>query len=588
MAETAAQPQVIFKGVAKGLLKVAAIFAAIFVVYKLFGARLAPADYRLFPVIGSRIFVWIFAELHLLFAAFVLGVPIFAVIAEVIGIATGDKRYDNLAHEFTRLLALAFTLTAIFGAVLLLGLLLLYPKFTHIMTGVFKPTYYLYLAAMFGEVVYAYTYYYSWDYLAAPRSSKWLHVFCGVMVNVFGTAIMFVADAWASFMMTPSGVSPTGQVIDLAAAAMNYTWMPINVHRLIGNVAFGGFIVGAYAAVRYLSSDNRKEREHYDWMGYVGNFIGICGMIPLPFAGYWLAKEVYAFNQTMGISMMGGIFSWLFIVQAILIGMLFVGGNYYLWIAMQRIPGGERYQASIKYLVAAVFACFAIWMTPHTVLMTAREQAAIGGAHHPLVGVFGVMSAKMTAVNIIILATFMSFMMYRSANKQLEGSGARAGKWIVAGIYVLAAAVVVYIGVKGYFVPSEVRVEKLSPMQVGVVLGAMFLVLSVTLVTERLAKAKSLGDIRWGEMPARSQYALILMAVTITLLMGLMGYLRSALRQNYHVYGIVKETGAEAFTPTLGYAGIVIAVTVLIFYLCVMGIFWLGMRGAKTGEEGAA
>ena len=87
-----------FLGVGKGVLKVALIFLGIFLIYKAGGAVLKPADYRAFPVIGSRVFIWIMAELHLMFAAFVLGVPMFAVIAEVIGVATGDQRYDKMAR----------------------------------------------------------------------------------------------------------------------------------------------------------------------------------------------------------------------------------------------------------------------------------------------------------------------------------------------------------------------------------------------------------------------------------------------------------------------------------------------------------
>ena len=41
----------------------------------------------------------------------------------------------------------------------------------------------------------------------------------------------------------------------------------------------------------------------------------------------------------------------------------------------------------------------------------------MGGAHHPLLGVFGVMSAKNTVVNIMILSTFLSFLIYRRGNK---------------------------------------------------------------------------------------------------------------------------------------------------------------------------
>ena len=44
-----------------------------------------PVQYRAFFGIDSRLIVWIVSELHLMFAAFVLGVPIFAVIVEIVG-----------------------------------------------------------------------------------------------------------------------------------------------------------------------------------------------------------------------------------------------------------------------------------------------------------------------------------------------------------------------------------------------------------------------------------------------------------------------------------------------------------------------
>lgn len=42
-------------------------------------------EYRQFPVVGSRVAIWVAAQLHLLFAAFVLAVPLFAIIIEIIG-----------------------------------------------------------------------------------------------------------------------------------------------------------------------------------------------------------------------------------------------------------------------------------------------------------------------------------------------------------------------------------------------------------------------------------------------------------------------------------------------------------------------
>src|SRR5439155_23271690 len=92
-------------------------------------------------------------------------------------------------------------------------------------------------------------------------------------------------------------------------------WNPINVHRLLGNMAFGGGVVAAYAAYRLLTAESDEERAHYDWMGYVAMFIGICFLIPLRFAGYWLMRVVYAYPQQMLVSLMGGLLAWAFSIQ---------------------------------------------------------------------------------------------------------------------------------------------------------------------------------------------------------------------------------------------------------------------------------
>ena len=48
-------------------------------------------------------------------------------------------------------------------------------------------------------------------------------------------------------------------------------------------------------------------------------------------------RSVYSFSQSMGVTMMGGLLTWLFVVQAILIGVLFLGVNFYLWQSMARL-----------------------------------------------------------------------------------------------------------------------------------------------------------------------------------------------------------------------------------------------------------
>jgi hypothetical protein len=57
--------------------------------------------------------------------------------------------------------------------------------------------------------------------------------------------------------------------------------------------------------------------------------------------------------------------------------------------------------------------------------------------------------------------------------------------------------------------------------------------------------------------------------------MGLMGYVRSGLRQHWHVYGVIRDTSPDAFTPTLGFATQVVSVTVLLFFALIAFVFWL-------------
>ena len=604
-----------------------------------------PPPYRQLPFISSRVAIWIMAQVHLMFAAFMLGVPMFVLVIEYVGLSTGEKRYDDLAHEFTRLVLVAASITAAFGAVFTFLLFLLYPNYMSKLADVFLPTMIVYPLLFFGEIFCLYIYYYSWDRLSGPEDKPW-HLFIGFLLNIFGTILMFVANAWLTFAISPAsgGVALYDSLGNFTGtiwqAIDNATWWPINIHRVVANVAFGGAIVGMYAAIRFLSARNEAERAHYDWMGYVGNFIAVIGLIPLPFAGYWLGREVYAFNQQMGVTMMGGFLSWLWILQAMLIALIFLSANYYLWMGMERIEGGERYSRAIKWLLVVLTVGVLVWATPHNPVVTAEEQAQIGGAFHPLLGVLGVMSAKNTAVNLMILTTFLSFLIYRRAGKKdpvpfkEHGSGAYIVLGVAAAvcvflawspaIYVLregltgdtsrlirvgltmlhslviigamvltfrdqgklgqwlvlgsAAFVVIFFGVYGYYVEAIVRIG----FSVYQVLAVLTTLISVTAIDIYLLRgAPSFGAIQWGKMPLRSQYTLILLAVAFTWLMGLMGYARNAIRQHWHIYQVVQDTSVDAFSPSLGFAARVISVCVLLFMALIAFIFWLG----QVGEE---
>jgi cytochrome d ubiquinol oxidase subunit I len=533
-----------------------------------------------FPVIGSRAAIWIVAQVHLMFAAFVLGVPMFAVIAEAIGIFRGEARYDRLAKEFTRLLLVAYSATALLGGLFVFLLTTLYPTLWSYLSEIFQISMWVYACIFFAESATLYMYYYGWDYWKQGRA-KLGHWGLGLLLNAWGTIALLIANSWLTFMMSPpADITPdtSPASVQFWSAFANATWMPINVHRLIANAVFGGAIVAAYSAYRFLKAKTDEERAHYDWMGYVGNMIAIGVFLVLPFAGYYLGREIYEFNQQMGVTMMGGFMSWLWIIQAFLIGILFLAGNYYLWLGLGRIPGGERFAPYTKWMLLVLVLGVIVWATPHTMIADRAELAAMGGTFHPFLEPLGVMSAKNTAVNLMILTTFISFLLYRRANQIPTVRWAKTGTIVQGALLVVAALVVLFYGIAGYFVPAIVRIG----FSVYQVLAVLFTILSVFALDVLIARgADSRGAIRWGQMPPRSQYALFILVVTFTWLMGLMGFARSGIRQHWHIYEVMQDTSAYAATPALGYAAQMISTSVVIFFIMLGFVFWIGGMIAK-------
>src|SRR5262249_47887679 len=182
----------------------------------------------------------------------------------------------------------------------------------------------------------------------------------------------------------------------------------------------------------------------------------------------------------------------------------------------------------------------------------------------------------------LILTTFMSFLLYRRTGKIATVSWAKTGHAVQLTIFAATAVFVVFLGVYGYFVEATVRI-KLSVPQVSSVLAAMVSITAIDIFLFR--GARKTGEVRWGKIPPISQYVLIFIAVTFTWLMGLMGYVRSGLRQHWHVYGVIRDTSPDAFTPTLGFATKVVSATVLMFFLLIGVVFWIASLHDKPDYE---
>jgi cytochrome bd-type quinol oxidase subunit 1 len=550
--------------------------------------ELSEADYPTIAGVNSRVVVWLVAQLHLWFAAFVLAVPIFVLIIEGLGMATRDERYDRMAYEFIKVSITAYSLTAILGGFLTICLIVFYPHLVQYLAGIFKETMFYYALLFFAESACLYIYYYGWHWLQGGFR-KWVHLTVGLLLNAVGTLLMFLANAWLTFMMSPAGVDSAGVFGGDAWAAMhNHLWNPINLHRVIANVAYGGSIVGAYAAYKFLSASSKEEKAHYDWMGYTANFIAISALLPLPFAGYYLAAEIYAYSQQMGITLMGGIFAWLFIIQAVLIGTLFLSANYYLWCGMGRSEGAVRYNGYIKYLALVIVGAFLVWFTPHTLVLTNEELKALGGPYHKYLGPLGIMPAKNTAVNIMILFTTLSFILYRRSNKVATVSWVKAGNAAQVALFSAGILNILFLGTyHGYHPDHHPGQHRHRPIHLpgrargrSPALGQDAGPLAVRPVPA--GRRLHVADGADGVHPLRHPPALARGRNHARQLS-----IRSGIRQHWHVVGIMRDNSPDAYTPTLGYAANVVSLGTILFMAMVIFVFWLSqVSGAKSTPAG--
>jgi hypothetical protein len=462
----------------------------------------------------------------------------------------------------------------------MLGLFIaFYPSFMQYMGGTFRTMMPVYAFVFNAEALGLITYYYTWNRLATP-ALKWVHAAIGILCNVLGAVLLFLANSWIAFMMSPAGVDQQGRFLGNVWHLMHTAlWNPLNVHRFLADIMSGGAVVLAYAAYRFLTSKSPEERAYYDWVGAVFLIVTVVALLPMPFAGYWLMRAVYEFRQSMGVTMMGGLLTWLFVVQALMIGVLFLGINYYLWQSMGRLKGGHRYDRSYKYLVLGLTGCLVVWLTPHTVLMTASELKAMGGAQHPVIGNFGVMSAKNGAVNIMICLTALSYILYRRANRTMTISWVRQGNAALVVLFGVGLAHILWLSIYGFYLPANVRVGLSAPQAfttLTVVVGGLVLNRAM------LRGAVVHGPVVWGNISVRGMVTLFGLAVSFTWVMGLMGYIRSSGRLGWHVTELMPDTSPWAYTPSLTFAAQMVTVNMVVFWLAALLVFWLSSRDERS------
>ncbi|MCA9498497.1 MAG: cytochrome ubiquinol oxidase subunit I [Nitrospirales bacterium] len=510
-----------------------------------------------FPYSGNRTAVWVVAQLHILFAAFILGAPIFAVVAEWLGFKNNDPKYDRLAKEVIKVTVILYSMTALTGGLFIFVLLGTYPDFsTWLIKHFFIVFAVIYPLLFILETIILYTYFYSWDSMKGSKKGR--HIALGILLNIVGTVTLFVIDGPTSFMNTPAKAAGDLSLVEFIQTASlwdkmaNFSWMPLNLHRLVGNVTFGGFIAGLIAAYMFMGSKTDEERSYYDWMGFVGNMIGVGALLLLPFMGYLLAYELCDYDASICPYMMADQLSMFFEMQGAMIGLIFLASNYYIWLSLKRIQGVEQVRISGFVAVVVLF-------------MPA------------IMGFTWKMFPPPEWQSLIVLGVLVVLPVILSKIPGLKNFTVSAFTMIKIGFLMIVVADAIWMTPHGFVPTQGLATEEVElPSWAGELAlmpaknAAAFTLVFLTVVNYLLYnRAIKRGTIVWGKIDFASQFVLIFLAFSAIWTMGLMGAVRSLTRKYYHVYNLVPDFTPEAFTPTLAYSAWWITGVTIAFYAVV-------------------
>jgi cytochrome d ubiquinol oxidase subunit I len=535
-----------------------------------------------FPIGGNRAAVWVVAQLHILFAAFILGAPIFVVVSEILGWKGGDARYERLAKEVTKVTVILYSMTALTGGLFIFVLLATYPQLTGWLINHFFAVFAVIYPLLFiAETIILYLYWYTWEALQGPKKLR--HIAIGVLLNVIGLTTLIVIDGPTAFMNTPV---KSAEGLDLktfieTTATLwdkmnNFSWWPLNIHRTVGNVVFGGFITGLIAAYMYLMAKNDEERAFYDWFGFVGNLIGVGALLALPFAGYLLAYELCDYDASICPYMMADQLSMFFEMQGAMVGLIFLASNYYIWLSMKRIEGIEQIRMSLATLLLMV-SVPVVFMLVWTKWPIPDKMALIVPAAYVavwlLIGKFipwTVSSQTMVKVAFLMVIVGNAIWMTPHAFVATQALAPDDGSLSLPhGELSLG------------FITVSWDMLALMPAKN----AAAFTLVFVTIVNYILYnRALRQGRIVWGKIDFVSQFVLVFLAFSAIWTMGLMGAVRELTRKYFHVFNLQYDFTPESFTPTLAYSSWVITGVTLTFYIVVSFAIILTLR---TGKEKA-
>jgi cytochrome bd ubiquinol oxidase subunit I len=395
------------------------------------------------PVIGKEVVIPMLVVPHILVAAFIQGMGIIAPALEYMGLITKQAKYDRLAKTITIFTILIFATGSSLAIMFVLALITLYPVFWSYIQNIMF--WVLFAEAFFfvAEIALLYAYYVSWEKMAYRKR---LHIVLGFTAGAALLAQMTMINVVGSYMLTPSP-APTENV---AATYLNGTFVPLNMHRFVGNFSYAGFLMAGVAAWGYLRSIRQDDREYYDWMGHMGLLWGFGFLILQPLIGFGYMKEIREHNEAAFQYIMLGDKSWLFNLLVILLGIMSVASVAY---CLHKLRFTRKPMPTLRKMTLGSLGFMTVFSVLNVIPANGSLVPQIGwvffggeetklplGAMYPwkYIGLIGIMLVGFVVLGMYLRATASGF------------HWGRASRWSQYALMTTAVAVVLTMLVMGY------------------------------------------------------------------------------------------------------------------------------------------
>ncbi len=395
------------------------------------------------PGIGKEVVIAMLAQSHIFHAAFIAGILLIASTSEYLGVLTKQPKYDRFAKGVATTVVIIFAAGSSIAITFVLALITLYPVFWSYTQNIMLWP--LFAEAWFfvGEIILIYAWYVSWEKLAYRKK---LHVILGFMATMLVIAQFTFINVVGSYLLTPSLEVAT----NVAATYLNPTFLPLNMHRFVGNISFAGFVVAGWAGFRYLRSTRESDREYYDWMGHWGLIWGFGFLLLQPFIGYGYLKAIREHNSAAFEYIMMGEKSWLFNLLATELAVMAVASVAY---CLHKLRFAEKPMPTLRNMTKGSLAFTALFGFLNLIPADASLVPQIGleflngedttiplGSMYPwkYIGLIGMMLVGVFVVGMYLKATAGGF------------HWGRASRWSQYALIVTAVTVVFTMLTMGY------------------------------------------------------------------------------------------------------------------------------------------